>query len=309
MRQFREAWERLSSDPARLTEFLERAVPTIRRWEFDVTIAIAAITKPENVIVCVADRMISFGDELPAQDNATLKAIRLNTQWELAWAANDVNLIEPIVAIARKHINDTHRWDGPDAARIVAEAYSDILHKDFVAKYLARFGYRDMEQFRTEGRDDLGNRFDNLCVELGRFSLGAAFILFGHDKQNEPKLYEIEDPGRVIDKNLLRYAVIGSGYQMARATLQWPPPLTYMLEDTIYRLLEAKFFAETATGVGKTTTVILRNREGRVTLLSREDIGKIRKIWETEVANVPTPHTAIELLAKSRAVTDLVVAG
>lgn len=289
--------------PARKLFFPFQQCPrrdVIPSWESDVTIVIAAITKPDDVIVCVADRMISFGDSVPAHDNASLKAYRLSNQWELAWSANNVNLVQPIVDIARKQINDAHQWDGPDAARIVAEAYSEVLHKEFVATYLSRFGYKTMEQFRTEGRSDLGDQFTELCIELtARFALGVSFILFGHDKQKQPKIYEIDDPGRVGDRNMLQRAVIGSGHDMAMAALLWPPPMTSSLEDSVYRLLEAKFFAETATGVGKTTTAFLKNKDGRVMLLPGDEIKKIRAIWKTEVADVPAPQNAVNLLEKS----------
>jgi hypothetical protein len=46
-----------------------------------MTIAIAAITNPDDVVVCVSDRMISFGDIVPADDNAIAKAIYLSDQW------------------------------------------------------------------------------------------------------------------------------------------------------------------------------------------------------------------------------------
>jgi len=271
-----------------------------------MTIVLAAVTKPENVIVCVADRMISFGDTVPAHDNASLKAIRLNNQWEIAWAANDVNVVGPIAAIARLQIHDGYLWDGPDAARIVAEAYSDVLHREFVAIHLSRFGYKNMEQFRTEGRNDLGDQFIDLCVELGRFALGVELILFGHDTQKQPKIYEIHDPGRVEDRNMLQRAVIGSGHDMAMASLLWPPPMSPLLDDTVYRLLEAKFFSETASGVGKMTTVFLRNRDGHVTMLSREEIEQIRTIWKTEVADVASPKSALDVVRKSRAFREVV---
>jgi hypothetical protein len=271
-----------------------------------VTIVLAAVTKPENVIVCVADRMISFGDTVPAHDNASLKAIRLSGQWEIAWAANDVNLVGPIAAVAREQINDSRLWDGPDAARIVAEAYSEVLHREFVATHLSRFGYKNMEQFRTEGRNDLGDQFIDLCVELGRFALQVQFILFGHDTHKHPKIYEINDPGRVEDRNMLQRAVIGSGHDMAMAALLWPPPMSSLLDDTVYRLLEAKFFSETASGVGRMTTAFLRNRDGHVTMLSRDEIEQIRTIWKEEVADVKSPHAALDLIQKSRAFREIV---
>jgi hypothetical protein len=269
-----------------------------------VTIAIAAITNPDDVIVCVSDRMISFGDAYPADDNAIVKAIRLSEQWTAAWSTNNVAFILPIVEELRRRFDAKIQWDGAEAANELAAVYSETLQREFVAEHLSRFNYKTIDQFRTEGRSDLGDHFTDLLVELGRFDLGTSFLFFGHDKQTHAKLFSVEGPGRVVDLNALKYGVIGSGYHMANASLRWPPPLSFLLEDTIYRLLEAKFSAETATGVGKTTTVALRNRDGLVTLLPRNEIEEIGKIWKREVADVPSPPEAIELLEKSRAVNE-----
>ena len=272
-----------------------------------MTIAIAAITNPEDVIVCVSDRMLSFGDFFQAEDNAIVKAIRLHDQWTLAWAANNVSVILPIVEEIRQRLDAKKvDWTRREAADALADVYLERAHKEFVSTHLSKLGYKNMEEFRSQGRIDLGdNNFTDILIELGRFDLGAVFLLFGHDKQKHGKLYCVEGPGRAVDCNALKYAVIGSGQNMAMASLRWPPPLNFLLENTIYRLLEAKFSAETATGVGKTTTVALRNREGHVTLLQRSEIEEIRRIWRRDVADVPDPPEAIAILEKSHAVREV----
>lgn len=301
----------MSFAPRRLRSPFRR---TIRHpyadWGYDVTIAMAAITNPDDVIVCVSDRMISWGDAFPAEDNAILKAIYLYDQWTCAFATNSLNYVLPIIEKTRERFKGQEpvklQWNGPEAAASMGDAYTDFFHKEFAATYLSRFGYKTVEKFRQSARADLTpEHFTDLCVELGRFDLQTSFLLFGHDRLKQPKLYHIDGPGHIIDCNALKIGVIGSGQSMAMASLRWPPPLTHLLEDTIYRLLEAKFASETATGVGKTTTVALRNREGRVSLLSREEIEAIRKIWTEEVADVPSPKSALDLLAESKAVTDV----
>jgi hypothetical protein len=217
-------------------------------------------------------------------------------------------MILPIVEGTRSRLKKLvgPKWTGPDAADEMAKAYSSIFHKEFVTTHLRRYGYKSIEDFRREGRNDLGDHFIDLCVKLDLFDLyQTSFLFFGHDDQKNPKIFQIDNPGYVIDQNALKFAVIGSGDNMAMASLRWPPPLSFLLEDTIYRLLEAKFSAETASGVGRTTTVVLRNREGRIAMLSRSEIDEIRKIWKREVADVPSPPTAIELLEKSHAVRDV----
>ena len=246
--------------------------------------------------------MVSFGDIHPADDNALLKAIRLNDQWDLAFAANNLNVIWPIVEEAKKRIDPNVLKDGREIADLFAAAYSNILQKEFFQEHIARFGYHDFAHFRADGHNDLGHHFDDLCIELARYDIGASFLLFGHDTQRKATLFGIEGPGRVIDHNLLQYAVIGSGQAMAMASLRWPPKINFLLGDTLYRALEAKFSAETATGVGRTTTAILRNADGSVQILSREEVEDIRAIWKREVADVPSPAEAIKIIDESSAV-------
>jgi hypothetical protein len=100
--------------------------------------------------------------------------------------------------------------------------YSEVLRRQFVATHLSRFNYTTIDDFRKEGRVKLGDdHFMELCRELGRFDLGGtSFLLFGHEDRPRPKLFEISEPGLTIDHNLLHCGVIGSGYDMARASLK-----------------------------------------------------------------------------------------
>jgi hypothetical protein len=212
--------------------------------------------------------MISFGESFPAEDNALIKAVYLHDQWTGAWATNRLPMIMPIIEQTRGALKEKPRWeDARDAAHTIAMVYSNLVHNEFIATHLSRYGYTTIDKFRRNGRAELGEHFTELCRELDRFDIYTQFLFFGHDGQKHGELFAIECPGHVIDfidHNALKYAVIGSGHDMAMASLRWPPPLNFMLENTIYRLLEAKFSAETAAGVGKTTTVALRNREGHL---------------------------------------------
>jgi hypothetical protein len=275
-------------------------------WGFEMTIAIATVTIPEDVIVCVSDRMISFGDDFQAEDNALLKANRLDGHWELVWAASDINLVPPIIAKFRQIMpDDGSRKSGEAVAQAMAKVYSDVFKATFVARHLSRFGYKTFEQFRTQGRDELGDHFTELCVQLSRFSLGVEFIIYGHDLKHGARIFEIRDPGEVVDQNLLKFAVIGSGHNMALASLRSRYTQRTFVSESVYDLLCAKFSAETARGVGKTTTVLLLNREGTIRLLPRTEIDQIRAIWDDARKKNAHPPEAIDLIAKSVAIKDV----
>jgi hypothetical protein len=61
--------------------------------------------------------MISFGDMLPADDNAIIKAVQLSDQWAAAWATNSVSVILPIVDEVRKRFVAKPVNFGVDAAQ------------------------------------------------------------------------------------------------------------------------------------------------------------------------------------------------
>jgi len=54
----------------------------------EVTIAIAAVTTPDDYIVTVSDRMISYGDVTQAEDNATMKAQGISKHWGVMFLCN-----------------------------------------------------------------------------------------------------------------------------------------------------------------------------------------------------------------------------
>jgi hypothetical protein len=86
---------------------------------------------------------------------------------------------------------------------------------------------------------------------------------------------------------------------MARASLA-RKSLSRNLFTTIYQVLDAKFSAETAASVGKSTTVLLQRGDGTFAFLSKEVISKARGIWERERQNL-APKDAIEEIEKSGA--------
>src|SRR5258708_37898317 len=103
---------------------------------------------------------------------------------------------------------------------IFSAVMTETIHSAFIARHLAKYGYTSINQFRKEGRNDLGDDFFNLCRELDKFDLGGLqFIVAGYDDGKISKIFEITGAGIITDRNLERYAVIGSGYWMASAAL------------------------------------------------------------------------------------------
>jgi hypothetical protein len=282
--------------------------PTPAELGLDVTIAMAAITTPDGYIVTVSDRMISYDDVTQAVDNATIKAQGIAKNWGAMFAAADARLFMPIVGKAADRLRNLGE-EAPSSADIVkrevAGAYQDIFEAEFTARHLSRLRFRSIDEFRKNGLSELGpDVFGEIFHELSKFDLGIQLLCYGFSGNGYPNIFQIENPGRVTEENIFKYAVIGSGYWMASASLR-RRPLTGDLADTIYRLLEAKFSAETATGVGRATTVMTFDASWAFGAMTSGDIDKIRNIW-SDTLKQPEPVPAIEIIERSRAVRGIV---
>jgi hypothetical protein len=96
--------------------------------------------------------------------------------------------------------------------------------------------------------------------------------------------------------DLLGYAVTGSGSWMATAALR-RKKMPYNLAETAYRVLDAKYSAETAPGVGRSTTVFSLNQSGKTKSLGYGSQDKIKEIWE-KTMQIPEPADAIDIISK-----------
>jgi hypothetical protein len=187
----------------------------------------------------------------------------------------------------------------------VLTAYMGLFESEFTSRYLCRYNLASITAFRSVGLSQFGSeRFETICNEIDKFDLGMTLLCYGYDTTKSPHIFEVSNPGKITDHDLLQYAVIGSGWYMATASLR-RKPLPPDLELTIYRLLEAKFSAETAPGVGKSTSLLTMNADGKDGSIGSGSIEKIRAIWEASLS-APEPKEAIDLIAKTAAVKRIV---
>ena len=254
--------------------------PTPAELGLDVTIAIVAMTISWEIFICVSDRMVSHDDQMAAADNAVIKNLALSRGWSVAYSANDLKYVFPIVENVRAKMSDTNSVD--DIKLLFSQAFSEIIRSEFTNKHLRRYGYNTVEEFRRDGRNDLGDHFFDLCRILDSSDLATSFIVYGYDNQAAAHLFEVSSTGEITDRRILRYAVIGSGYSMAAASLR-RKKMTFEFKFTIYRLLEAKFSAETASGVGRSTTMTIKRRGRFDSGPPHKFLEQIRTIWETEM--------------------------
>ena len=73
--------------------------------------------------------------------------------------------------------------------------------------------------------------------------------------------------------------------------------MPYDRDSVVYRILEAKFSAETASGVGESTTVLTMNSAGKDKSIGYGSIGAIKESWKFQLRQ-PEPQDALDIIKK-----------
>lgn len=126
-----------------------------------MTVAIAAITPTaQHQIVTASDAMISFGDFIPSTDEAVMKNKSIAHNWGIMYAATDSTAMHPVMneifvqlyppEMAAKAIAEA-KIEENVAISAVQAAYEKEFSNRFFIRYLSRFGFADINEFRREG--------------------------------------------------------------------------------------------------------------------------------------------------------------
>jgi hypothetical protein len=264
-------------------------------WGFDVTVCIAAITGSGEHIVTASDRMISYNGVIPAGDDAALKSRTIAKAWGLMFAG-EVDLFLPILNSIGNNIDPASEYDLQSVQNAVCGAYSKIFDEYFTSKYLSRYRIDGIATFRTLGLTQFGQeRFSQICDQIDSFDLGIEVLGYGFDTNGRAHIFQVSNPGQIVNHDLLGYGVVGSGYWMATAALM-RKKLPYNLNAMAYRLLDAKFSAETAPGVGRSTTLFSHDRNGKTKSIGYGSLDKIKAIWEATL-KTPEPDEALQMIS------------
>ncbi len=239
--------------------------PTSSDWGADMTIAMAVVVDNDH-IVTVTDRLVSFSGDVIQGMESVLKARRVGPHWGILFAASNADLAMPMTNIVLRQMN-AQRVDANFSIEEVQNrfkrAYQELFNAEFSAHVLSRYRFDDVEEFRREGRLQLGDeKFLEIARDLESYDLGLTVIGYGHDTTSAPHVFKVVNPGRIVDNDLYGLAVAGAGQFIAMGALAPDISIVRPFESTLYKLVRAKVLAERASGVGKETTILVQRPDG-----------------------------------------------
>jgi hypothetical protein len=202
-----------------------------------MTVGIAAITGSGEHIVAVSDRMISSDGLIQAADNATLKQRKIANTWALMFSAVDSNIFLPIANSVVIQLKRAEQHTLNVVQEAVLLGYQNQFDNEFSSTTLNRYNIPSINSFMNIGLVQFGSeRFSQICDQIATFDLGIDLLGYGFDADKTAHIFEVCNPGKIINHVLLGYAVTGSGSWMAMAALR-RKKMPYSLEETAYRLL------------------------------------------------------------------------
>jgi len=269
-----------------------------------MTLCIAAISRRDDPkderIVTVSDMMLSnewTGSETPIVKS---EAVPNAPRWVRLYAGDPT-----IDARVLEHLQAGVPKDKEPTSIEVREAFVRALEAEVCRtvenEILSPFGL-SREQFVQHGRQYFGDRkFEEMAQQIEDVTLGnTAFLVAGFSGSVEVSLFSIARTAYqkdAVDHDRLGFHAIGSGSTLALAALHatWHPDLTDV--EMIYRLCEAKFRSEKASGVGRYTIVQILAPDGTCASAAVERIEELRRIWRTD-GSPPPPEKARKLIAE-----------
>lgn len=257
-----------------------------------MTVCIAVLPRGSDAIILVSDELLS--SEVTSVDGVLKWAPIVPG---LAWYVMDAGhapRFQPLIRRVRDLLGDvkntrlTLETVTQAFERAFAIELTGLVEKDILLPYGLPHG-----EFMRKGRRLLGEvRFNKVMDQIVRADLGIEVLVAGLDAWTNQQLFSVSSGG-LITPAVLPYHAIGAGAFLALGTLYslaHYPAFGSDLADTVYRACAAKFAAEAAPGVGKSThAMVVSPMAGTWALLM--DVDRLRDLWQTR-GQPPVPGRA-----------------
>lgn len=263
--------------------------PTPADWGFGMTVCIAVHSSQNDEFICATDSMISTGEM--SADGLAMKYAAIWDTYIAMFSGNDISAISPIIRSVRKQYSSLPQHDVDDVVAAFRSAFANERLKK--AEAVVMPPGMTISEFYADGINRLGPElFSRLFNEIENVRLDLQFLVCGFDA-GDPVLFTISDPGVETHYDLMGFWAIGSGNNNALGSLfNLKSSVVFKGEaEILYRTLEAKFFAESAAGVGKETTCFKITKNGERGFI--RDIDPLRTIWEGS-SRRPLPDGVLE---------------
>jgi hypothetical protein len=246
-----------------------------------MTVCIAALADVGQSLVLACDGKLSA--ESFSADDVAMKMYPLTPQQFQWWALVAGSIAHVIPVLERAEHKLIHLTDASNTRETVERAVLESYQE--VRKQLAEDEVLSPVGMSWELLSASPSLMPTVSEKLAQVNLGCEFLIAGFDWSGSGYISSIANPGTVKNHNMCGYEAIGTGSYSALAALMHHSVNQEMgLARVLYHVCEAKFMAESADGVGKTTHVKVAWGKTKMDAseLSQGFIAGLRNAWEKE---------------------------
>lgn len=207
-----------------------------------MTICVAAFAEDSKAIICIADRSVSYGDDITGESDAA-KIIRLPSGVVALVSGGEAEFERVIRKLAR---NPKLGVSLLDTVTYAEKCYQEAREELIAIRYLKPNLIDDPKVLRDAAMAPEANKYvRELASTVASFDMGCWILLCGFDEQGTGFILRLENPGQAMDVTRVGYDAIGSGWIHAIARLVWNEwTRKKPVDEALFYTLDAKISAE-----------------------------------------------------------------
>jgi len=225
----------------------------IYKWGKSVTVCVTALAayaedQKQSAIVCIADKMVSYGETITGENDAS-KIIDLNPSGMLCMVSGTEDGLWRFVA----SLLATEDF-GKKAKDIAAECerqYRTCLDELILAKFLSPRQLTRDEYMRGISGPKINAYMQSVADEVTAYNISCDVLVCGYEDNGTPIILVVSHPGVAVNMARTGYHAIGCGWEHAVGSLVWQDhKRKHSLPNVMYDVFDAKISAEIGPYVG-----------------------------------------------------------
>lgn len=215
-----------------------------------MTICVSALAADFGAIVCVADKALSYGNQIQWDSDGS-KIIKINPSGTLLLFSGDEMPISKVTSALNAKGKDLWWKDRNEITKVCEDQFKEVLDKIIEAKFLKPRLLKREDYIKAVSGSQINDYMKSLAEEIGAFELSCDVLVCGFDMMGTPFILHLESPGIATDMTMTGFHGIGGGAEKAVSRFLFSEhKRTHSIERTLFDAFDAKAFAEMSQGVG-----------------------------------------------------------
>src|SRR5712692_11528301 len=226
-----------------------------------MTVCISALALETEAIVCVADKALSYGDQIQ-WDSDVSKIVPLNDNTVMMFSGCEHHGSKMLANFSEV----AEQIGGKDRKKTISlceQQYKNALDELVEAEFLTPRLLKRENYLSAIVGTRLNAYIRSIAEEIDKFKVDCDLLLSGFDEKGQ-FIWTVSHPGVLTDMTSTGFHAIGSGYDKAVGRLLFAEhKRVHDIDRALYDAFDAKANAEMAFGVGyEWDAVILLNGVG-----------------------------------------------